>query len=174
MGKIKDPQRVKLVIGMLAKDISLFDRVEEFFIKKFKNIDFKSSLIPFDYTDYYKDEMGHPLKKKFISFERLISQDDIVNIKLYTNQLENKFLKAHKRQINLDPGYLTDAKFILATTKDYFHRIYLAKGIYAEVTLFWRKGSFSQFEWTYPDHRSKEYIDTLNTIRDIYMKKGGY
>ena len=74
-----------------------------------------------------------------------------------------------KRRVNIDPGYISDSKLILTTTKDYFHRIYLGHGIYAEVTLRWRKGGFEPFEWTYPDYRSKEYIKILNTIRNNYM-----
>ncbi|MEK6733229.1 MAG: DUF4416 family protein, partial [Candidatus Omnitrophota bacterium] len=74
------------------------------------------------------------------------------------------------RRINIDPGYISDSKLVLATTKDYFHRIYLTSGIYAEVTLRWRRGGFEPFEWTYPDYQSKEYIDIFNTIRKRLCK----
>lgn len=175
MGKAKKPRPVKLVIGMLAKNKKLFDRIEEFFIKEFGEIDFKSPVVSFEYTDYYKPEMGGPLKKKFISFKRPIAPEDISKIKVITNSLEKKFSKQKKtslcRQINIDPGYISDSKFILATTKDYFHRIYLARGMYAEVTLAWKNGSFKPFEWTYTDYKTKEYIDILNTIRGAYMEE---
>jgi len=171
MGKAKKPKAVKLIIGMLAKSQKLFDKAEEFFIKGFGPIDYKSPVISFAYTDYYEKEMGGPLKRKFISFKKLIPPEKIAKIKLLTNSIENKFSVNKKRQINIDPGYVTDSKLILATTKDYFHRICLNHGIYAEVTLMWRKGGFKPFEWTYPDYRSKEYIDILNYIRNMYMKR---
>jgi len=175
MGKAKRPQRVKLVIGMLAKNKKLFDDIEEFFTKEFGGIDYKSPVLLFDHTDYYKNEMGHPLKKRFVSFKRLIPPENIAKIKLLTNSLEEKFSKEKNgslgRQVNIDPGYITDSKFVLATTKDYYHRIYLNKGIYTEVTLAWKKGTFQNLEWTYPDYRTKEYIDILNTIRNSYMKE---
>ncbi len=175
MGKTKIPQQVKLVIGMLAKDKKLFDTVEEFFAKEFGSIDYRSSLIPFKYTDYYKKEMGHALNRKFISFKERVSPERLPQIKLTTNSLEDKFsIKKNdgsKRQINIDPGYLSDSKFVLATTKDYCHRLYLNNGIYAEVTLMWRKSSFQPTEWTYPDYKTREYIDILNAIRNILMEE---
>jgi len=175
MGKAKKPQRVKLVIGVLSKDKKLFDILEEFFIKKFGEIDYKSPEVLFDHTDYYKEEMGYPLKKRFISFKKHISPESISNIKLLTNSLEKKFSKKKNghlnRRINIDPGYIAPSKLILATTKDYYHRTYLNKGIYVEVTLSWKNGSFQSFEWTFPDYRTKEYVDILNTIRNSYMKE---
>jgi len=175
MGKAKKPQRVKLVIGMFTKDKKLFDKIEEFFIKGFGETDYKSPVLSFDHTDYYKEEMGYPLKKRFVSFKKLIPPESIAKIKLLTNLIEDKFSEEKNgslnRQINIDPGYITDAKFILATTKDYCHRTYLSKGIYAEVALAWKKDSFKSLEWTYPDYRTEEYINILNTIRNSYMKE---
>ncbi|MCX5693413.1 MAG: DUF4416 family protein [Candidatus Omnitrophica bacterium] len=173
MSKAKKPKAVKLIIGMLAKSQKLFDKAEEFFIKDFGPIDYKSRVISFDYTDYYEKELGSPLKRNFISFKKLISPEKIAKIKLLTNSIEEKLSANKKRRINIDPGYVSDSKLILATTKDYFHRIYLNHGIYAEVTLKWRKGGFKPFEWTYPDYRSKEYISILNTIRNMHMERHG-
>jgi len=170
MSKARKPKAVKLIIGMITKSQKLFDTVEEFFIKEFGPIDYKSPEISFDYTDYYKTEMGGPLKRKFSSFKKTISPEKIAKIKLLANSIEEKLSVNKKRRINIDPGYISDSKLVLATTKDYFHRIYLNYGIYAEVTLKWRKGGFEPFEWTYPDYRSKKYIEILNTIRNNYMK----
>ena len=175
MGKAQRPQRVKLVIGMFTKDKKLFDKIEKFFIKEFGKTDYKSPVLLFDHTDYYKKEMGHPLKKRFISFKKLIPPENIAKVKVLTNLVEDKFSEEKNgslnRQINIDPGYITDAKFILATTKDYCHRTYLSKGIYAEVAIRWKKNSFQSLEWTYPDYRTEEYINILNTIRNSYMKE---
>ena len=165
MGKAKKPKKVTLVIGMLSKDKKLFDKAEEFFIKDFGPIDYRSPALLFKYTDYYEREMGAGLKRVFISFKKLISPEKISKIKLLANSVEEKLAKNNKRRINLDPGYVSDAKLILATTKDYCHRIYLTNGIYAEVTLKWRRDGFEPFEWTYPDYQSREYIDIFNTLR---------
>jgi hypothetical protein len=159
---------VKLIIGFIYKDEAIFIKIKEKLKNKFGRLDFESSGMNFNYTDYYEPEMGKQLKRKFISFSRLIPIADLYRVKLYTNRLEAKFLKSGLRQVNIDPGYLDLAKLVLATTKDYAHRIFLRKGIFAEITLTFRGNSFSANEWTYPDYRSKDYIDIFNQIRKLY------
>lgn len=160
--------KVKLVIGFIYKDEAIFIKAKEKLRKKFGKIDFTSACMDFNYTDYYAAEMGKALKRRFISFTELTPIQDLYRIKLYTNRLETKFLTGKTRQVNIDPGYLNLAKLVLATTKDYAHRIFLRKGIFAEITLSFRGNSFSANEWTYPDYRSKEYIDIFNQIRKLY------
>ncbi|HOX29449.1 MAG TPA: DUF4416 family protein, partial [bacterium] len=111
------------------------------------------------------------LKKIFFSFETLTDPARFADIKTTTNEIEQKHLQAGSRRINLDPGFLTLAKVLLATTKDNVHRIYLRDGIFAEVTLFFRKKTFTPFEWTYPDYRTEGYIEYFNNLREIYRAK---
>ncbi len=175
MGKQKSPTPVKLVIAMLAKDKKLFDKIEEFFVDEFGDIDYRSPALSFNHTDYYKEEMGAQLKRRFISFKKAILPDEITDIKITTHIIEKKFSSQKgnslNRRINIDPGYISASKFILATTKDYYHRIYIKNGIYAEVTLRWKNGTFQPFEWTYPDYKTKQYLKILNDIRSNYMKE---
>ncbi len=172
MGKVKLPAPVKLVVGMISAKVELFHQVEAILSRRFGDIDFESELIPFTHTDYYDTEIGGNLKRKFISFKELIKPEDIADIKIFTNDLEKKFLYAGsgRRRINLDPGYLEAAKLVLATTKNHQHRIYLGKGIYGEVTLRYTKKSFQPWEWTYPDYRSAKYLQIFNTIRELYQE----
>ena len=162
---------MKLVVGMISGEDSLFEQAEKKLTQEFGLVDFTSSPLPFDCTDYYKKKMQINLKRKFISFASLIDPAKIVEIKLFTNQLEENFLYPHSKQrrLNLDPGYITLAKLVLATSKNFQHRIYLRKGIYAEITLRYKRGKgFTYLEWTYPDYRSKEYIEIFNHLREIY------
>ena len=174
MSKARKPRRVKLIIGMLAKDRKLFDIAEGFFIKRFGSIDYRSPLIPFDQTDYYEKEMGSPLERKFVSFKNLISPEEISKIKLLTNSIEKRLSRKEKgmlkRKVNIDPGYISDAKLVLATTKDFSHRIYLGRGIYAEVTLLWKKRGFEPSDWTYPDYRTDAYCAFFETLRQRYIE----
>ncbi len=181
MGKVKEHKPVKLIVGMFTNRTELFQEVLRALEKSFGPIDYESPLLPFDKTDCYEEEFGKDLKRKFYSFKKLIRAEDLLKIKIFTNSLERKFTphlckgagfsEGAKRPINLDPGYLVSAKLVLATTKDYQHRIYYGKGIYGEVTLRYKKEGFIPWEWTYPDYRTKEYIEIFNHIRKIYMKQ---
>lgn len=160
--------KVKLVIGFIYKDEAVFIRAKEKLKKQFGKTDFESASLDFNYTDYYEAEMGSQLKRKFISFAKLIPIEDLYRVKLYTNRLEKKFLSGKSRQVNIDPGYIDLAKLVLATTKDYAHRVFLRKGIFAEVTLSFKGSSFLANEWTYPDYRTQDYSDIFNQIRKLY------
>jgi hypothetical protein len=171
LGKvIKYNRRVKLITGLIYKDEAIFVKTKNKLERRFGKIDFESRQIDFNYTDYYEAEMGKDLKRRFISFVKLIPIHDLYRIKLFTNRLESKLSVAKNRTINIDPGYIDSAKLVLASTKDYAHRIYLRKGIFAEITLSYRHNSFSRNEWTYPDYCTKEYIDIFNQIRKLYIR----
>jgi len=108
MGKVKYPRAVKLVIGIISREENLFKEIEKELIQKFGSIDFESPLLSFHYTNHYQKEMGTNLKRKFISFTRLIDPAEIAEIKLFTNQLEENFLYpcSNRRRLNLDPSLL--------------------------------------------------------------------
>lgn len=181
MSEPREHKPVKLIVGMFTNRLELFQETLKVLKKRFGPIDYESPLLPFDKTDYYEEEFGKDLKRKFYSFKRLIKAEELPKIKIFTNSLEKKFTphlckgagfsEEGNRSINLDPGYLAPAKLVLATTKDYQHRIYYGKGIYGEVTLRYKKKSFIPWEWTYPDYRTKEYIEIFNHIRKIYMEQ---
>ena len=168
MGQIKRPHKVKLITALLSNDIEALERVKKILQRIFGRIDFESALLDFSHTDYYKEELGDNLKRKFFSFERLRDPGTIYKVKIRTNRRENRFLRGGKRTVNIDPGYLDLSKLILFSTKDYSHRIYLNKGIFAENTLFYRDKSYNPWPWTYPDYKTAEYIDMFNSIRQMY------
>lgn len=159
---------------MLAGDTALFARAAVLLERALRNrVDFESKVTDFSHTDYYAEEMGPGLKRKFISFERIVDSADLYKAKLITNRIEQRLSTGGKRTINIDPGYLDLSKLVLFTTKDYSHRIYLRKGIYAEATLFYRDHAFTPWPWTYPDYRTPEYKEIFGTIRDNYKKQIG-
>ncbi len=162
--------RVKLIVGFIFKEESALKKAKLALIRLYGEADFESLELAFYHTNYYEKEFGSSLKRKFISFRKLILPQNLVRIKVAANKLEKKLSRKSKRLVNIDPGYLDLAKLVLATTKDYSHRVYLGKGIYAEVTLSYQHKTFNPWEWTYPDYRSKEYIATFNKIREIYLR----
>ena len=171
MGTIKKHLPVKLVIGLIFKDNKIYVKVKSLLERKFGPIDFESQTLDFIHTDYYEKEFGKGLKRAFVSFKKLISPHQLPTIKTNTNHFEARFSQNKLRRINIDPGYLELSKFVLATTKDYRHRMYLGGGIYAEITLFYRRGSFCPWEWTYPDYRTDAYIKIFNTLRQTYVEQ---
>jgi hypothetical protein len=130
-----------------------------------------SEAFDFVETDYYDAEMGAGLKKQFWVFGNTIDPGRLAAIKRQTNFWEAEYagLKTHTepRPLNLDPGYLTLAKLVLASTKDHAHRIYLAEGIYAEVTLSFRRGAWQPFDWTYPDYRRADFQQFFSRCREL-------
>lgn len=174
MRKIKKPLPVKLIMGMISPNADLFDQLTQTLVEKFGPVDLKSNVFNFDKTDYYEEEMGKDLKRQFLSFCELIETRELVEIKLFTNSMEEKFSLSKdepSRLINLDPGYLDCTKLVLANTKDSPNRIYLRERIYAEITLYFSQGTFKFRPWTFPDYKTREYIETFNQIRKLYISQ---
>jgi len=177
VGKVYFPKPVKLIISMISSDEHLFNYYKEILIKRFGPVDLESNIQPFDFTNYYEKEFGEGLIQKLFSLESLIKIEKLPEIKKITNDIENNLIKkkditkdisSSKRKINLDPGYISLDKFILASTKNGPSRIYLNNGIYAEITLRFINKSFVPCEYTYPNYKTEEYINFLNKVRQKY------
>jgi hypothetical protein len=171
MGEIRPYLPVKLIIGFIFSDQTYLDKARRVLEKRFGRSDLKSQTLSFIHTDYYEKELGKDLKRKFFSFQRLICASDLPKIKIFTNGLETRLSQDSKRKINIDPGYLELSKLVLASTKNYKHRIYQERGIFAEATLYYQNNSYMGWEWTYPDYKTKEYIEIFNQIREIYQQQ---
>ena len=165
------PQAVKLFAGLLFTSLDFLSQAKERLVKEFGLADKESEILDFTFTGYYDEEMGAGIKRQFVSFTRLILPEQLPAIKLLTNEIEQDLALKGKRQVNIDPGYLSLAKVVLATTKDYSHRLYLGQGIYGEVTLTYAKGKFNPFPWTYPDYQTQAYRQFFEEIREIYKKQ---
>ena len=168
MGKAKQPQPVKVIISMLTGDPELWDEVVPELEGALGPADLMTQAFPFTHTEYYAAEFGLHLQRKFITFRRLVPPDKLPEIKNLTNSLEARWADEGRRRVNLDPGYVSLSKLVLATTKNHGHRLYLGQGIYGEVTLRYYKGTFAPWPWTYPDYASKPYLELCNQIRKTY------
>jgi hypothetical protein len=171
VGSAKKAKNVKLISGLIFKEEAVFNQASKVLEKRFGRVDFQSQAFDFVHTRFYEKEFGSDLKRRFISFKKLIPPQALPQIKIITNTIETKLSEKSRRRINIDPGYLTQAKLVLATSKDYNHRIYLGKGIYAEITLYFKGKTFRPCEWTYPDYRTAAYITVFNRIREIYARQ---
>jgi len=169
MGDISLPDPVKLIVGMLSARRELLADAAQRLGAEYGPIDLTSDVIDFDFTHYYDQQTGRPLLRQFVAFERLIAPDQIAPMKLATNRLEAQFAAAARegsqRPVNLDPGYVAESKLVLASVKDYAHRIYLRDGIYAEATLRYAAGRWAAGEHTFPDYASGAYDAFLTDAR---------
>lgn len=171
MREINKPKPVKLIAAVLYSPEIIPDSINQILIQHFGVIDEIISPFAFTFTDYYTQEMGSDLQKYFLSFETLIEPDRLPAIKLMTQEIEIKQLKQGNRQVNIDPGYIYAPKLVLATTKDYSHRIYLKNGIFGDVHLQFQQGQFVPNPWTYPDYKEPLVIDFLTRVRNRYMEQ---
>jgi hypothetical protein len=165
LGAYKIPANVKLIVGLLGSDLEILKRVREILTGKFGPEEEALPPIPFVWTQYYSDEVGDSPWRTFLSYENLIPREEVVEIKHYTNDLEQEFAPEGLRRVNIDPGYLTLGQFFLATTKDQRHRVYIRDGIFVEPTLYFQDGLFHPFDWTYRDYRSAEYLAYFQSAR---------
>lgn len=165
---------VKLICGIISSERNFFQTAERKLARFFGTVDSESPFFNFDFTDYYEKEMSKNLKRKFLSFANLVSPEKLSEIKIKTNSLEEEVRKTHKvnfRAVNLDPGYLTRAALVMATVKDFSHRIPLNNGIYAHLELLFSGNRVRTLEWTYPDFRTEEYQTYFLNVRKIYLEQ---
>lgn len=171
MGEVKKTSSVKIFCGLIYKEEFIFEKTKLKLIEKWGEIDIEYGPFNFDFTDYYEEEMGSNLKRRFISFEKLYLPENVYEWKIFTNGIEKEFSECNKRRINIDPGYIDNSKVILLSTKDYYHRIYIGKGIFAELTLYYSKGKYNILQWTYPDYRTENYIKFFLKMREKYREQ---
>ena len=162
---------VKLISSLFSSQTNIIEQVIQELEGLFGPTDWISPALLFDRTKYYEKEMGWPLHRRFISFKTLIRPADIVEIKWKTNTLEKRYARNGNRKVNIDPGYIALERVVLATGKNYTHRIYLSKGIYADLTLIFQKGSFSPLAWSYKDYSDPEVIGFFNAVRERYKRQ---
>ncbi|MBI5640122.1 MAG: DUF4416 family protein [Nitrospirae bacterium] len=165
------PEEAILFVGALFSNEDIFNSASQFLTDNFGNILYQSPLMPWDYTDYYMSELQPPIFRSFIFFGSLIDPLVLVEVKHITHAFEVQTSKLKKRMINLDPGYMTLAKVVLGSKKNYSHRMYLGKGVFGEVELFFKDGRFNPFFYTYSDYKDEKFLDIFMLARDHFRKK---
>jgi hypothetical protein len=163
------PDPAKLVIGIFTGRKELLEPVTGELTSRFGPVDLVSRWFAFDFTTYYDREFGSPLFRRVFSFQRLIRQEELAGIKRITNEMEAACCRGGKREVNIDPGYLLRERFVLATGKNFAHRIYIGDGIYADLTLLYYDKAFQTLPWTYPDYADAAMQAFLTQVRNRYI-----
>jgi len=169
MGDIRAHRPVMVIVAAFSRYDAALDWARQTCSDAWGPVTRESPRFTFDETTFYERAMGAGLKKTFFVFAHLADPGELPDWKHQTNQWEQQFAATHdfpeQRPLNLDPGYVTEAKLVLASTKDRDHRIYLRRGIFAENTLFFHGGHWKTRPWTYPDYRRVDYHEFLTACR---------
>ncbi len=171
MSRLKEPKPVYLFTAIIYKPDSELSGCKRALVEELGVADFESAVLPFDGTAYYENEMGPDLRRKIVTFKKLIPREYIREIKIFTTALEERFSESGKRTINIDPGYIAQEHVILATGKGFAHRAYLGDGVYADLTLIYRGDEYTALEWTYPDYGDTKMRSLFQNLRRKYVGK---
>ncbi len=169
MWDVEQPDPVKLIVGILAADEDCLTRAIQAISTELGAIDLSSQVWPFTQTHYYDQEIGTHILRQFVSLDQLVYPGDLARTKHQTNALEQDMARTldypTPRPINLDPGFIEPSKLVLASTKNFSHRIYIGKNMYAEVTLIVDKGQWCALRYTFPDYRQSDYYAFFEQVR---------
>lgn len=166
------PEEAILFVGTLFSSPEVFNSALAILKNRFgEGILMASPVLPWDYSGYYTSELELPIFRTFVFFERFIDPVFLVDAKLFTHETEIRLSRENRRTINIDPGYLTLAKVVLASKKNYSHRINLGKGVFAELELFYKESRFNPMPYTYNDYRDESFISIFSKARTILKKK---
>lgn len=173
MGKIYDFEKEKLIIGVIYNEKKILDEAMEILVEKFGEVDGMCEEFSFseEFSNYYDEEIGGEGLRRIYSFERTVDPTLQAEIKEFTNEIEAKFSVDGNRKINLDPGFINHGRLMLATTKAAGFRIPLKNGIYTELTLFYARGGWHKFPWSYRDYQSERVQSFLSEVRKKYLKQ---
>jgi hypothetical protein len=170
MGTANKPQQVMFFVSILFREKKDLLKTLDMLRAQIGAIEKQTPVTPFLHTKYYEKEMGKDLMRTFVLFGALVERESLPRIKLITNEIEGSFALDGKRIVNIDPGYVALEHVILATTKGYAHRVHLKNGIYADLTLMYRNGTYRPLEWTYPDYGEADIISLFIQWREHYKK----
>ncbi len=175
MWETRDPNPVKLIIGILASNEACLTATRQMLADRFGSIDLASDIWTFDKTNYYRKQTGTDILRQFVTIEQLIHPGQLAQIKHQTNQLEQDLAQTNDlpfpRPVNLDPGIIEPSKLVLASTKNYSHRIYIGQKMYAEVTLLFDRGAWRPLPYTYPDYYQSFYFEFFDKVRDKLLRQ---
>lgn len=171
MGAVYEFEKEKLIIGVIYHEKEILDKAMEILTAEFGPIEAVSEEFSFseEFSTYYDDEIGGEGFRRIYSFKELVDPARQADIKIRTNEIEAEFSVDGKRRINLDPGFINHGRLMLATTKETGFRVPLKNGIYTELTLFWARGGWQKFPWSYRDYQSERVQKFITEVRRSYL-----
>lgn len=172
MSEVLKQSEAVIVVAFMYSDNGVYQKAKDNLISILGDIEIEGNAFDFSHSRYYESEMGSNLKKRLVVFKKLRKRDYLVKIKLITNKLEKNYSEGFSRKINIDPAILTLENFILATNKNFTHRVYLRKNIFADLTLIYqKKQGYTSLPWTYLDYKDERMTSFLNDVRKKFYDR---
>lgn len=179
MGHLRAPRRVSPLVTVLATRPAWLAATRAPLEALLGPLALESQDFLFDGTAYYASTMGSPLLRRFYLFKERFDPGVLADWKLACNQMEEEFAtqfqstdsNVPERPVNIDPGYIDGSKLVLASTKDFAHRIYLRDGIFAEITAGYRDNKWETYYFTFPDFKAGHYFPFLTQARAIHCAR---
>jgi hypothetical protein len=175
MWDLPAPKPVKLICGILASDAAALEAARDLLTRTLGRADCVSQIWPFDMTAYYAEQAGPEILRQFVAFEQLIDPGRLAAVKHTTNRLEQRLAhtlqRPWPRPVNFDPGLIEPSKLVLASTKNFAHRVYIGDRMYAEVTMTYVRGTWQTFPFTFPDFKSGRYDAFFNIVRQRLVEQ---
>ena len=172
MGTVRKVNPVKPICAVTFSQDIILDEVIKKLEMMMGPVEDRTDVFDFSFTTYYSKEMGNDLKKVFLSFEKTMHPNHLPKLKCLTNRFEQKMAVRGKRRVNCDPGYITAAKVVMASAKDFAHRVFLSDGIYGDVQLQFRGNRFRIQDWTFPDYQTELVLDFFHRVRRHFVREG--
>lgn len=161
----------KLIAALMSAEPALLDEAAQRLSDLYGPLELRGEPYLFDaYSSYYRAEMGAGQQKQFVSFAPMVAVERLPEFKLAANAIEQEYAVDGKRRVNIDPGYVTHAQMVLATTKAFSHRIYMGQGIFAELTYVCKGKTFRPMEWAYPDYCEDFAREFFRQVREAYLR----
>lgn len=160
---------VKFFVAVLYSKKEIYDKTILLLKEKFGEIIIEGKPYDFDFTDYYSEEMGKDLLKRFVVFKKEIDKKELSQIRKVTGEIEDKFRVNVKRQINLDPGYISDKEVVLASVKKKDFKENIGNGIFAHKIYSFENNKVKIFFHTFPDYKVEENKKFFLDIKNKFL-----
>ncbi len=172
MSRLRIPEPGLFLLSALAAEWEQWPALRERIEARFGPACFVSEALDFGHTGYYDAELGRPIARRLLAFENLAPLDCLVAAKHWTLEQEAAFARPDgRRRFNLDPGLLTQERLVLATGKNFTHRVYLGQGVWADLTLVYTGGDWLVLPWTFPDYAAEDMLELLTALREEYRRR---
>jgi hypothetical protein len=168
MGIPVAPPGVRRIAGLLASSPALLAEAQQAVSEAIATVTASTVAQRWTASRYYEPDMGSEIWRQYLVMDGLIPPDELAALKLATNTLELHWCSPGRRPVNIDPGYVDLNRLVLASTKDAAHRIYIGRGIYAEVTLRYVEGAFVSLPHTYSDYALPTTREFFTRVRAAY------